>query len=206
MRSHFDFAYRFRVLDFLTVKHSSRLGLARCVIPSVISFYLALTCTSCSKPTDSIAPTLFAGHALGEGSQAWAARENQQTDPLSKCQQIVSSPLLNQSLESARDCRKFVDTGSYLIDIRNPNGEDERFFQFTNWRLSTIILWFREDKRAKVIADFDARFLQKVPGETWRTKEGNYVQIRPIQEMRLWTGVSRHDGLIVVTSNALQDY
>jgi len=205
MRYHFDFAYHLRVFDSFAVKRSSKLALARCFIPSVISFYLALTCTSCSKSADSIPPTLFAGHAIGEGSQAWAARENQQTDPLSKCQQILSSPLLNQSLESARGCRKFVDMGSYLIDIRNPNDEDERFFQFTNWRLSTIILWFREDNRASVIADFDARFLQKVHGETWRTKEGNYVQIRPIQEMRLLTGVSRPDGLIAVISNASAD-
>jgi len=148
---------------------------------------------------------LFAGHAIGEGSQAWAARENQGIDPLSKCQQIVSSPLLEQSLESARNCRKFVDMGSYLIHIRNQNGEDERFFQFTNWKLSAIILWFSEDSRAKIIADFDARFLKKVPGEMWLTKDGNYVQIRPIQEMRLLTGVSRTDGLIVVTSSASQD-
>jgi len=191
-------------VDLLAVKYSSKLALSRCLIPAAFSFYLALSSTSCSNSTDSISPTLFAGHAIGEGSQGWAVRENQ-NDPLSKCQQIVSSPVLEQSLESAKNCRTFVDRGTYQIDIKNPNGKDERFFQFRNWRLSTIILWFREDNRANVIADYNTRFSQKVSAQLWRTKEGDYVLIRPVQDLPLLTGVSRPDGFVVVISSASPD-
>src|SRR5262249_29253104 len=81
---------------------------------------MAIACSNSPKPEN---PTSFMGHVIGESSMAWAAEEpSQDMDPLSKCQQMIRTPILEQSLASAQNCRVFVDQGTYLIDLRDPKG------------------------------------------------------------------------------------
>jgi hypothetical protein len=159
-------------------------------------------CNGCSQPAKVESPSLFGGHAVGEGSGAFAAREGQDIDPLTKCQQIIRSTVLEQSLASAQRCRQFVDRGSYQINLRGADPSQERIFQFTNWKVSTIILKFKESERSKLVADFDSRFTNSVPGRLWRTKGNDALEIRPAEQLELFTGMPNDsDGfLLVVTS------
>jgi len=162
-------------------------------------------CNGCSQPAKLEPPSLFGGHAIGENSGAFAMREGQDIDPLAKCQQIIASTFLEQSLASAQRCREFVDRGSYQINLRGADPSQERVFQFTNWRVSLIILRFKESERSKLVADFDARFTNSVPGRIWRTKDNNSLEIRPAEQLGLFTGKPNDsDGFLVVVTSLKQ--
>jgi hypothetical protein len=158
-------------------------------------------CNGCSQPAKVETPSLFGGHAVGESSGAFAMREGLDIDPLAKCQQIIRSTFLEQSLASAQRCREFVDRGSYQINLRGPDPIQERIFQFTNWRVSLIILRFKESGRNMLVADFDARFTNSVPGRLWRTRDNVSLEIRPAEQFELFTGKPNDSGgfLVVVT-------
>jgi len=162
-------------------------------------------CNGCSQPAKFESPSLFGGHAIGEGSGAFAAREGQDIDPLEKCKQIITSTVLDQSLASAQRCREFVDRGSYQINLGSAGPSQERIIQFTNWRVSTIILKFEESERNKLEADFDARFTSSVPGRIWRTKDNDALEIRPAEQLELFTGKPNDsDGFFVVITSLEQ--
>jgi len=166
---------------------------------------VALMIGGCSDSAKPESPTLFAGHAIGESSMAWAAKEpSQDIDPLGKCQQIIRSHLLEQSLESAQKCREFVDRGAYLIAVRDSNGE--RLFRFTNWKLSMIVWTVAESERSRTLREFDSRFLNRIPGEAWSSKDGTRIEVLPIDQLKLFTGrpVTTKDGFLVVVSDPRQ--
>jgi hypothetical protein len=162
-------------------------------------------CNGCSQPEKVETPSLFGGHAVGESSGAFAVREGQDIDPLAKCQQIIRSTFLEQSLASAQRCREFVDRGSYQINLRGAGPGQERIVVFTNWRVSSIILRFKESERSKLVADFDARFTNSVPGRIWHTKDNDALEIRPAEQLELFTGKPNDpDGFLVVVTSLKQ--
>ena len=170
-------------------------------LPAILSIS-ASVCDSCST-VQPVRPSLFLGHSIGEGSGTWASEEpNQDIDPLFKCQQMVRSPLLEQSLESTQRCREFVDHGSYQIDLRGFDGSHEKIFRFKNWRLSLIAARFGNAERSRVLADLDARFANSVSGKLWYDKQGNSIEILPVEQLEMFTGRSSNDtdGLLVVVS------
>jgi hypothetical protein len=141
------------------------------------------------------------GHAIGESSMAWAAVEFQEPDPLSNCQEMIRTPLLEQSLPSMQNCREFVSNGTYLIDFRDPKGVSEKIFRFTNWRLSLIVVQLGNGERSRVISELDSRFVNNVPGRAWRGKDGSVIELRPVEELRQITGNPvGSDGFLVVIS------
>jgi hypothetical protein len=109
--------------------------------------------------------------------------------------------VLDQSLPSAQKCRQFVNSGSYLIDIQNPDQPMERVFQFTNWRVSVIVLKYASAERTHVVKDFDSRFSSRVPGQSWVASGREAVEIRPIQQLEAFTGTpDASDAFLVVVS------
>ena len=167
------------------------------ILSTAISFVVG--CSDSAKPK---APTLFSGHAIGEGSGAWAANEpNQAIDPLSRCQQIVRSTVLDQSLPSAQKCRVFVNNGSYILDIAEAGEPKERVFQFVNWRVSVIVLKYSSGERSRVVSEFDSRFSRRVPGQSWVASGWEAVEIRPIEQLEAFTGTpDASDAFLVVVS------
>jgi len=135
---------------------------------------------------------------------AWSSEESYgDTDPLTRCQEILRSPLLEQSLESAQKCRDFVNRGAYLIDLQEPKSSREQVFVFTNWRLSLIVVKFAEAERARVTMELDSHFAKGVPGTAWHGKDGATIEIRPPEQLNLVTGKpSSSDGFLVVVSDA----
>jgi hypothetical protein len=59
------------------------------------------------------------GHTIGESSMGWASVENKNIDPLSNCQTILRSPLLDGVQELAQECQNFVSDGAYLITVQD---------------------------------------------------------------------------------------
>ena len=155
---------------------------------------------ACSEPARREKPPLFVGHSLGENSGAWAAKEpNQNIDPLAKCQQVVQSLQLDESLQFVKSCREFVDRGFYQIDIRDSKEPEEKIFRFTNWRLTTIILKFGNAERSQVLADLDSRFTNT--GQLWQTKNADFIEILPATDLEKFTGIRDHsEGFLVVVS------
>jgi hypothetical protein len=171
------------------------------ILSTAISFVVG--CSDSAKPK---APTLFSGHAIGEGSAAWATNEpNQAIDPLSRCQQIVRSTVLEQSLPSAQKCLQFVNNGSYIIDRKESGQPMERVFQFTKWRVSVIVLKYASGERTRVVKAFDSRFSSRVPGQSWVAAGEEAVEIRPIEQLELFTGSpDSSDAFLVVVSGGGQ--
>lgn len=131
---------------------------------------------------------------------AWAAVEQlQDADPLSKCQEMIRSSYLEQSLPSMQKCRAFVDEGTYLIDLRGPNTLSERVFKFTDWRLSTIVVQLANNERKRVVAEFDSNFTNNIPGQSWHGTDGATIELQPVEQLTLITGnPSNSDGFLVI--------
>ena len=184
-----------------SIIESSPMKQTRRIFRAILSIGVWI-CNGCSQPAKVETPSLFGGHAIGESSAAFAAREGQDIDPLAKCQQIIRSTVLEQSLASAQRCREFVDRGSYQINLRSADPSQERIFQFTNWRVASIVLKFNESERSKLVADFDARFTNLVPGRIWRTKGNDALEIRPAEQLEQFTGKPNDsDGFLVVVTS-----
>jgi hypothetical protein len=171
-------------------------------LPAVLACMLSATAFACSNTPKPKPRTSFMGHAVGESSMAWNSKENfGDTDPLSKCQEIVRSPLLDQRLESAQRCQDFVDRGSYLIDLRETKNPSAKVFRFTNWTLSLFVVSFANEERARVTAELDSRFAKIVPGKVWSGEDGATIEIRPPEHLSLMTGKPASPGefLVVVS-------
>jgi hypothetical protein len=180
----------------------ARMGVLARIVPIVLSASISAV-AGCSVSTKPKGPAVFVGHAIGEGSGAWAANEpNQAIDPLSRCQQIVRSTVLDQSLPSAQKCREFVNNGSYVIDATESGQPMEKVFQFTNWRVSAIVLKYASGERTRVVRQFDSRFLSRVPGQLWVASGREAVEIRPIEQLETFTGTpDASDAFLVVVSD-----
>jgi hypothetical protein len=114
---------------------------------------------------------------------------------------MLRSPLLEQSLPSAKKCRDFVNSGSYTIDSKKSGQPTERVFQFANWRVSLIVLKYSSGERSRVVKEFDSRFSSSVPGQSWRASSGEIIEIRPIEQLKLFTGTpDASDAFLVVVS------
>ena len=134
---------------------------------------------------------------------AWSYEENFDPDPLSKCQEIVRSRLLDQRVESAQRCQDFVNRGSYLIDLRETKNPSAKVFKFTNWTLSLFIVAFADQERARVISELDSQFAKMVPGKVWAGEDGAIIEIRPPEDLSLITGKPGSSGeFLVVVSDA----
>jgi hypothetical protein len=171
------------------------LAILLCVpVPMIIG------CSDSPKPESA---TSFMGHVIGESSMAWAAEEKfGDIDPLSKCQEIIRSPVTEQSLASAKKCHDFVDRGSYLIDVRDPKSLTERFFRFTNWRLSMIVVQFADNERSHIIAELDSHFANDIPGRSWHGKDRVLIEVQPVEQLNIITGNSGNlNGFLVVVSD-----
>jgi hypothetical protein len=170
----------------------------------VLACILSATAFACSNTPKPKPRTSFMGHAIGESSMAWSSNENfGDTDPLSKCQEIVRSPLLDQRLESARRCQDFVNSGTYIIDLRETKNPSAKVFKFTNWTLSLFVVAFADEERARVTAELDSQFTKLVPGQVWAGKDGATIEIRPPEHLSLITGKPASSGeFLVVVSGA----
>ena len=175
-------------------------------LPVVLACILSATALACSNTPKPKPRTSFMGHAMGESSMAWSYAEDfGDTDPLSKCQEIVRSSLLDHRLESAQRCRDFVDRGSYVIDLRETKNPSAKVFKFTNWTLSLFIVAFADQERARVTAELDSHFAKIVPGKVWAGKDGATIEIRPPEHLSLITGKPASSGefLVVVSDGRL---
>jgi hypothetical protein len=171
-------------------------------LPVVLALILSATALACSNAPKPKPRTSFMGHAMGESSMAWSYKENfGDTDPLSKCQEIVRSHLLNQRLESAQRCQDFVNRGSYVIDLRETKNPSAKVFKFTNWTLSLFIVAFADEERARVNAELDSHFAKIVPGKVWGGEDGARIEIRPPEHLGLITEKPASSGefLVVVS-------
>ena len=174
-------------------------------LPVVLAGILSATAFACSNTPKPKPRTSFMGHAIGESSMAWSYEENFDPDPLSKCQEIVRSRLLDQRVESAQRCQDFVNRGSYIIDLRETKDPSAKVFKFTNWTLSMFIVAFADEERARVTAELDAHFKKIVPGKVWTGKDGATIEIRPPEHLSLITGKPASSGefLVVVSDGRL---
>ena len=173
-------------------------------IHMVMACILGSTASSCSNTTKPEARTSFMGHSIGESSMTWSSEESYgDTDPLTKCHEVLGSRLLEQSLEPVRSCRDFVDRGTYLIDLREPKSSNEKVFIFRNWKLSMFIIKFSHDERGRVTMELDSHFTKEMPGNGWHGKDGAIIEIRPPEQLSLVTGSPPNsDGFLVVISDA----
>jgi hypothetical protein len=113
--------------------------------------------------------------------------------------------VLEQSLPSAQKCREFVNSGSYIIDIKESDQPMEKVFRFANFRVSVIILKYASGERIGVVKEFDSRFSSRVPGQSWVAAGGETVEIRPIEQLELFTGSpDTSDAFLVVVSGGGQ--
>src|SRR4029077_7064112 len=106
-----------------------------------------LVCSSCPDSLKPLTPTVFMGHTIGEISMAWSSSENT-SDPLSRCQEMLRSPVSNGALEMTQKCQNFVDNGDYLIVIQDAHQlERERAYRFIRWKVALIVVQLpREDE------------------------------------------------------------
>ena len=161
-----------------------------------------LSATSCSHSPQAPPRTAFMGHALGENSMAWASEEpTSDTDPLSKCQQIIHSAELQQYLDAQGRCQDFVEHGNYSIVLREPNRKRQRIYRFTHYVVSLMVVQYGNEERDRVIEELDSHFATIASKTDWRGKDGALIQIRPGEQLSLFTGrPETSEGFLVVIS------
>jgi hypothetical protein len=94
-----------------------------------------------------------------------------------------------------------VHNGSYIIDSKGSGQPLERVFQFANWRVSTIVLKYSSVERSRVVSELNSRFSNRVPGQSWLASGGEIIEIRPIDQLELFTGSpDASDAFLVVVS------
>jgi hypothetical protein len=171
---------------------------------AVVGCILSSMAFSCSNTVKFQPHTSFMGHSMGENSMTWSSEESyEETDPLSRCQEVLRSRSLEQSLEPVRSCRDFVNRGAYLINIREPKGSIKKVFVFKNWKLSTFVIKFSSVERERVILELDSQFTKKMPGKIWQGEDGSIIEIQPPDQLSLFTGEPpSDDGFLVVFSDA----
>ena len=164
--------------------------------------FVSLVSSSCSSKSKPPAPTVFMGHTIGESSMGWASAENSNGDPLSNCQAIIRSPLLEGFREQTEECRKFVNNGDYLVIIPDSPTRRARAYRFMNWRLVLIVIQLRREDEDNLIMELNSRFTVAEKGKEWLGEDGASIEIRPNEEFRLFTGKTlKLDGFLVVISS-----
>jgi hypothetical protein len=160
-------------------------------------------CSSCRDSPEPPIPTAFMGHTIGESSMAWSSSENT-TDPLSRCQEMLRSPVSNGLLEVTRKCQNFVDNGDYLIIIQDAHQLGmERAYKFIRWKVALIVVQLPREGESNLIKELNSHFAVAEPGKKWLGKDGAAIEIRPNAEYRLLTGrTPKSDGFFVVVSSA----
>jgi len=144
------------------------------------------------------------GHAIGENSMEWGSEAPiNGTDPLSKCQQILRSPVMEQYLDAEKHCREFVDFGNYPIVLRDANRKSQRFYRFSRYRVSLMAVRYGDKARNQVIGELGSRFARLEDNRVWRGRDGAIIEIEPGEQMSLLTGGPENsDGFLVVISAA----
>ena len=164
-----------------------------------------LSATSCSRSPEAPTRTAFMGHAIGEDSVAWASEEpTSDPDPLSKCRQIVHSAVMEQYLDAGGHCQEFVNHGDYSIVLQDPNPKRQRFYRFTNYKVSLMAVQYGNEERDRVIEVLNSHFTKVVSDRVWRGKDEATIEIRPGQQMSLFTGGSENAHGFVVSISAAE--
>jgi hypothetical protein len=174
----------------------------RNLVSNLILVCSVLVFSSCSSPKPPT-PTVFMGHTIGESSMRWSSSENT-SDPLSRCQEILRSPLSNALLDVTQQCQDFVNNGNYLIIVQDAHQIGrEKAYRFVHWKVVMIVVEFPLEEESNLIKELNSHFAVVVPGEKWLGKDGAAVEIRPNVEYRLFTGKTpKSDGFLVVVSSA----
>ena len=143
------------------------------------------------------------GHTIGESSMGWALVENNNIDPLSNCQTILRSPLLDGLQELAQNCQNFVSDGNYLIIVQDAVTHRERAYHFRKWKVALMVTQLQHEDENDLIIKFNSRFAVVEPGKKWLGSDGASIEIRPNEDFALFTGnTPKLDGFLVVISSA----
>jgi hypothetical protein len=143
------------------------------------------------------------GHTIGESSMGWASVENNNIDPLSNCQTILRSPLLEGVQQLAQACQDFVSDGNYLIIVEDAVTHRERAYHFRKWKVALIVTQLRHEDENDLIIKLNSRFAVVEPGKKWLGSDGALIEIRPNGDFKLFTGKTpKLDGFLVVISSA----
>jgi len=158
-----------------------------------------VSATSCSHSPERAPRTAFMGHALGENSATWSSEEStSDPDPLSKCQQIIHSAALEQYLDAEGRCRDFVNRGDFSIVVRGPNLKKQRFYRFSDYKISLMVVQYENEQRDRVVEELDAHFAKVVSNSVWRGKDGASIEIRPGEQWSAFTGRPENPGGFLV--------
>jgi hypothetical protein len=110
---------------------------------------------------------------------------------------------MEQYLDVGGHCQEFINHGDYSIVLKDPNPKRQRFYRFTDYRVSLMAVWCGNDERDRVIEELNSHFTKVVSGSVWRGKDGATIDIRPGEQMSLFTGESENaDGFVVSISIA----
>jgi hypothetical protein len=171
---------------------------------SVLGFVCAsLASLSCSTNSKPATRTVFMGHTIGESSMGWASVENKNIDPLSNCQTILRSPLLDGVQELAQKCQNFVSDGDYLIIVQDAVTHRERAYHFRKWKVDLIVTQLQHEDENDLIIKLNSRFAVVEPGKKWLGSDGASIEIRPNEDFKVFTGKTpKLDGFLVVISSA----
>ena len=169
----------------------------------LLNLILACVCSSCSDSHKPPTPTTFMGHTIGESSMGWSSSENT-SDPLSRCQEMLRSPVSNNSLDVTRKCQNFVDNGDNLIVIQDAHHlARERAYKFIRWKVALIVVQLPREDESNLIKELNSHFAVAEPGKKWLGEDGAAIEIRPNAEYRFLTGrTAESDGFLVVVSSA----
>lgn len=170
---------------------------------SILSLILAsLSLSSCSAKSTTSTPTVVMGHRIGESSMGWSVAENSDGDPLSKCQEMIRSPLLDGFQHLAQKCQDFVDNGSYLIITQDARTRRERAYQFKKWKLALFVIQLRYEDEDNLIAKLNSQFNVVERAKRWLGKDGTSIEIRPNEDFSFFPGnAPKLEGVLVVVSS-----
>src|SRR6266566_8908345 len=136
----------------------------RNLLSNLILVCIVLVCSSCADDPKPPTPTVFMGHTIGESSMGWSSSENT-SDPLSKCQERLRSPLSNGSLDVTQKCQNFVDNGNYLIIIQDTHQLGrERAYKFIRWKVALMVVQLPREDESNLIKELNSHFAVVEPG------------------------------------------
>jgi hypothetical protein len=175
----------------------------RKLLSNLILLSGSFACSSCRNSPKPPTQTAFRGHTIGESSMGWSFSENT-SDPLSRCQEMLQSPLSNNSLDVTQNCQNFVNNGDYLIIINDAHQPGkERAYRFTRWKVALIVVQVPREDESNLIKELNSRFTVVEPEKKWLGQDGAAVEIRPSAEYALFTGrTAKFEGFLVVVSSA----
>jgi hypothetical protein len=133
----------------------------------------------------------------------WSSSENT-SDPLSRCQERLRSPVSNGSLDVTKKCQNFVDNGDYLIVIEDAHHlARDRAYKFIHWKVALMVVQLPREEESNLIKQLNSHFAVAELGKKWLGEDGAAIEIRPNDEYRLLTGrTPESDGFFVFVSSA----